>query len=131
MIESRLAVSEEDTLAVKKAMPRLGTMKALCIYGYWDGEVCVGGSYLQDQFPNDLVMEFYTSCPTIVKAIGESYSGMLKIKPQLNAHISIDNYKSLKMVRMLGFKQLYTRDNQVAVQFNKENWRYSTRYALT
>ena len=131
MIEARLASTDSEIKAVRAAMPKLGTLNALCIYGYWEGNKCVGGSYLQEQYPNELVMEFYTHCPTIVKAIGESYSGLLKIKPQLNAKIEVTNYKSLKMVKMLGFVTLYTADNQVAVQFNKENWRYQSRYPLT
>ena len=103
MIEARLAVTDKEIKAVSAAMHRLGTLNAFCVYGYWEGDKCVGGSYLQEQYPNELVIEFYTHCPTIVKALGEAFSGMLKIKPQLNARIEVTNYKSLKMVKMLGF----------------------------
>lgn len=130
MIESRLAITIDEIKSVKIAMPKYGTLNALCIYGYWNKEKCVGGSYLQAQFPHELVMEFYTHCPTIVKAIGQSYDGMLKLKPQLNAKIEVSNYKSLKMVKMLGFSKLYTLNSQVAVQFNRENWRYQKKYSL-
>jgi hypothetical protein len=130
MIEAKLASTDNEIKIVRAAMPRLGTLNALCVYGYWDKEKCVGGSYLQAQYPHELVMEFYTYCPTIVKAIGQSYNGMLKLKPQLNAKIETTNYKSLKMVKMLGFVKLYTKDNQVAVQFNAENWQYKKRYPL-
>lgn len=130
MIEARLAIRIDEIKSVQMAMPKHGTLNALCIYGYWNKDKCVGGSYLQTQFPHELVMEFYTHCPTIVKAIGQSYNGMLKLKPQLNAKIEVSNYKSLKMVKMLGFLKLYTLDNQVAVQFNRENWRYKKRYPL-
>ena len=130
MIEAKLAVTDDELKDVCAAMLKFGTLNALCIYGYWNGNKCVGGSYLQAQYPHELVMEFYTHCPTIVKAIGQSYSGLLKIQKQLNAKIEITNYKSLKMVKMLGFVKLYTKDNQVAVQFNAENWKYKNRYPL-
>jgi hypothetical protein len=130
MIEAKLAVTDSELKSVRAAMPKLGTLNALCVYGYWENEKCVGGSYLQAQFPHELVMEFYTNCPTIVKAIGKSYIGFLKIQPQLNARIEVTNYKSLKMVKMLGFVKLYTAENQIAVQFNRENWRYKKRYSL-
>jgi hypothetical protein len=130
MIEARLASTDSELKSVCAAMPKLGTLKALCVYGYWNGDTCVGGSYLQRNYPYELVMEFYTHCPTIVKAIGQSYKEMLKIQPQLTARIDIANYKSLKMVKMLGFVKLYTKENRVAVQFNRENWRYQKRYPL-
>ncbi|CAB4121907.1 hypothetical protein UFOVP17_25 [uncultured Caudovirales phage] len=130
MIEAKLAITDSELKTIRMAMKQLGTLNALCIYGYWNKDKCIGGAYLQSQFPNELVMEFYTHCPTIVKAIGQSYSGMLKLKPQLNAKIEITNYKSLKMVKMLGFVKLYTADNKIAVQFDAKNWRYKKRYPL-
>jgi hypothetical protein len=130
MIEAKLAITDSEIKAVCFAMRKLGTLNALCVYGYWNKDKCVGGSYLQAQYPNELVMEFYTHCPTIVKAIGQSYNAFLKIQPQLNARIDLTNIKSLKMVKMLGFVKLYTKENKVAVQFNRENWRYQKRYPL-
>lgn len=131
MIIGKLAKTYDDINAVKKSMPKHGTINALCIVGYWNKDTCIGGAYLLLEYPNELVMEFYTHCPSVIQAIGYSYKEFFKLKHQLNAKIKNDNYKSLKMVKMLGFKKLYSIDGETAVQLNKENWRYSKRYALT
>ena len=130
MIEARLAITDDEIAIVRKAMPLFGTSTGVCIYGYWDDGKCIGGSYLQKQFPHELVMEFYCHCPTVIKAIANSFSGMLKIYPQLNAKIEITNKKSLKIAKMLGFVKLYIADNKVAFQFNRKNSRYNKRCPL-
>lgn len=130
MIIGKLAKTYDEINAVKKAMPKHGTIDALCIVGYWDKEKCVGGVYLSHQYPHDLVMEFYSHCPTVIQAIGYSFNEFLKLKNQLNAKIKDDNYKSLKIAKMLGFKKLYKLDGQTTVQLNKQDWRYQKRYPL-
>ena len=130
MITGRLAVTQEEINTVKKAMKLYGASSALCMVGYWDKDKCVGGSYLLLEYPNELVMEFYTHCPTVIHAIGYSFTEFLKLKSQLNARIATDNYKSLKIARMLGFKKLYTADDKVAVQLHRKNWRYEKRHPL-
>lgn len=130
MITGRLATTDEDLSSIKKAMPKHGTVDAFCVVGYWDGDKYIGGAYLFNHYPNELVMEFYTHCPTVIQAIGYSFNEFLKLKNQLNAKIENDNYKSLKMVKMLGFKKLYTLNGETAVQLHKENWRYQKRYPL-
>jgi len=130
MIIGKLAKTYDEINAVKESMPKHGTLNALCIAGYWDKDKCIGGAYLLNDYPNELVMEFYTYCPTVVQAIGYSFKEFFKLKNQLNAKIQNDNYKSLKMVKMLGFKKLYTSNGQTAVQLNKQNWRYQKRYLL-
>ena len=130
MIVGKLAKTYDEINMVKNSMPKHGTLNALCIVGFWDKDICVGGSYLHSEYPNELVMEFYTHCPTVIHAIGYSFTEFLKLKGQLNAKIATDNYKSLKIARMLGFKKLYTADGKVAVQLYKENWRYTKRHPI-
>lgn len=130
MIEAKLAVTDSEIKAVCMAMPKLGTLNVLCVYGYWNNDKCVGGAYLTKTFPNDLVMEFYTKCPTVINAIGASFVEMFKLKKQLTARINVTNYKSLKMVKMLGFNTLYTDNTSITVEFHKENWRYNKRYNI-
>jgi len=131
MITGKLAVTHDEIDTVKKAMKLYGAPHALCMVGFWDKNICVGGTYLHIEYPNELVMEFYTHCPTIIQAIGYSFNEFLKLKNVLNAKIKNDNYKSLKIARMLGFKKLYSINGETAVQLYKENWRYSKRYSLT
>ena len=130
MIYAKLAKTENDIKAVKLAMPIHGVDNALCIVGYWRDDVCVGGAYLSADYPNNLVMEFYTHCPTIVKAIGQSYSEMFKLKNQLTAHINEANAKSLKIAKLLGFKTLYKNGSDFIVELHKQNWRYEKRHHI-
>ena len=130
MIICKKADDEKTITELKTVMVKHGTEEALCIYGYWENDKCVGGSYLQKEFPNELVMEFYTSNPMIVKAIGESYVEMLKYKSRLTATIQSTNRKSLKMVKLLGFYKLYEENGSVKVEFAPERWRYKKRWNL-
>jgi hypothetical protein len=111
-------------------MPVYGTEKALCLFGYFDDNQCIGGAYLTSDYPHDLVMEFYTSKPSVAKAIGESYVGMLKHKSKLSARIKKTNRKSLKMVRLLGFYRLYEDGGDVIVEFAPERWRFKNRWDI-
>jgi len=130
MISGKLAATQDEINAVKEVMKLQGSSHALCMVGYWDGDECIGGCYLCSQYPNELVMEFYTHCPTVIQAIGYSFSEFLKFKTVLNAKIKNDNYKSLKIAKMLGFKKLYSVNGETAVQLRKQDWRYSKRYQL-
>jgi hypothetical protein len=130
MIVGKIATCYKEIDLIKKSMPKYGVTDALCIVGYWNKDRYVGGVYLSHQYPHDLVMEFYSHCPTIIQAIGHSFDVFFKLKNQLNAKITNDNYKSLKIAKMLGFKKLYELDGQTAVQLNKQDWRYQKRYPL-
>lgn len=129
-MESRKAITENDINQIYAAMKIYKTKDFLCMYGYWNKDECVGGAYLEKAFPHNLVMEFYTRSPIVLKAIWESFVEMLKIRNQLNAVIDISNRKSLKIAKMLGFIKVYTDNNQVNLQFKPDNWRYNKRYNL-
>jgi hypothetical protein len=131
MIEARLAKTAEELEAVKKAMPIFGKQNSLIMYGYWEEDNCIGGVFLQQDFPNELVMELYSHSPSLVKAIGYSFEKFLEVKSTLTARISKDNNKSIKIAKSLGWTKLYVEDNQVVFQFNKENWKFNKKYQLT
>lgn len=130
MIEARAANTADEIQAVHTAMRVFGALDGLCVYGYWNESRCVGGAWLNNFYPHDLVMEFYCHSPTIVKAISQSYSGMFRNRSRLTARIAIDNFKSLKMVRLLGFHRLYEDGGYVTVDLIPEKWRYHRRYPL-
>ena len=130
MIVGKLAVTDDDKKIIRGGMPRLGVADALICYGFFDNNKCVGGMYLCKQYPYDLVIEFYTKCPTIIKAFSNGFGEFFKIKTCLTASIDVDNSKSLKMVKMFGFNRLYVSDNKVRVEFRKENWRYEKRHPI-
>ena len=130
MIEARLATTDKEVEDICAAMPILGSKNALCMYGYWNGNKYVGGSYLIGHYPYEFVYEYSAKFEDIVDALGESLLGMLSVKPQVIARVTKDNYKSLKRLKTLGFVKLYTDDTHVVFQFNKENWRHKKRYPL-
>lgn len=112
------------------AMPKFGTKNYLCAFVYCNDDIYVGGAYLEADYPNKLVMEFYETSANIINAIAESFRKFLSIKKVLIAQISRNNFKSLKMVKQIGFKIARKENDFIHVQFNKENWRYTKRVEL-
>jgi hypothetical protein len=113
-----------------KAMPKFGVDKYLCAFVYCNNDRYVGGAYLQYDYPNKLVMEFYENSANIIIAIAESFRKFLTIKKVLTAQISRNNFKSLKIAKQIGFKTVRKENDFIHVQFNKEFWRYSKRVKL-
>ena len=113
-----------------KAMPKYGTQNYLSAFVYCNNNKYIGGAYLAAEYPHKLVMEFYEYSPTIINAIAESYKTFLKLKKVLIAEILQSNFKSLKMVKQIGFKVVRKENDLIHVQFNKEFWRYSKRIKL-
>jgi hypothetical protein len=113
-----------------KAMPKYGTQNYLSAFVYCNNHKYIGGAYLAAEYPNKLVMEFYEYAPTIINAIAESYKTFFKLKNVLIAEILESNFKSLKMVKQIGFKIVRKENQLIHVQFNREFWRYSKRIKL-
>lgn len=132
MVECKQAQSPQDIFEVSQGMKQLGSLDPLAMYGYWYKGKCIGGSYLTKEFPYYLVMEFYPPPGvSIVKAIRDSFVGLFKIKPKLLAKINLDNQKSLKMIKQLGFYHLYIENTDVVAEIAPETWRYQKRYPIT
>jgi hypothetical protein len=102
----------------------------LVAVGFYDNTTCIGGAYLETEFPNELTIEFYYSSPSIVPALGKAFLEFFKYKKALNAKIFRTNYKSLKMVKSLGFRKVKEDSTFIYVQFNKENWKFNKKYPL-
>lgn len=102
----------------------------LVAVGFYSNDTCVGGAYLDLEYPNELTIEFYYSSPSIVPALGKAFLEFFKYKKSLNAKIDKTNYKSLKMFRTLGFRKVREDSTYIYVQFNKENWKFSKKYPL-
>lgn len=125
MIYGKLAKTDIEITEVIKAMPIYGTKNVLCMFGYWDKNKCIGGAYLLADYPNKLVMEFYSKKFSIVYAIADSFRYFLTLKNNLLAEINLSNFKSIKMVESLGFKKVRKEFNIIHYQFNKGNWRFN------
>ena len=130
MIQSIKAESLEQQQEVFKALPVLRPSSCLCIYGYWKDGKCVGASWLNEQYPHYLNMEYYDSSAGIVRAIAESFKELFKFRTQLTANIVNTNFKSLKMVKQLGFYTLYEKDGLHLVELTKETWKYQKKYPI-
>lgn len=102
----------------------------LVAVGFFDKGVCVGGAYLQSEYPNKLVMEFYTKCPSVVYAIAESFKVFFGYKKVLLAEVHKSNKKCLKFAKQLRFKKTRVVDDFVHFQFSRENWKYNRRHKI-
>ena len=130
MITTKKAETAEEQQKVFDALPVLNPKECLCIYGYWRGDKCIGASWLDKDFPYYLNMEYYDKSAVIVKAIAKSFKELFKIKSRLTAKISLSNYKSLKMVKQLGFYNLYIKNNFSYVEITEESWKYKKKYPI-
>lgn len=130
MMYGRLAKTATDINEVCKAMPVYGNKNVICMFGYWDENKCVGGAYLCLEYPNKLVMEFYSKKFSIVYAIADSFRYFLTLKNNLLAEIDSINFKSIKMVESLGFKKIRKENNIIHYQFNKSNWKFEKKIPL-
>ena len=110
MLTVKKAETKEEKQQVFNSLPSLRPVNCLCIYGYWKDDVCVGASWLESEYPHYLAMEYYDKSGAIVGAIAESFKELFKIKSRLTARVNLDNYKSLKMTKQLGFYNLYIKE---------------------
>lgn len=130
MILAKKAETQEEKAKVYKSLPSLRPTSCLCIYGYWKDDKCVGASWLDLNYPHYLNMEYYDKSPSIVKAIADSFKELFKIKHCLTAKVNNTNYKSLKMVKQLGFYTVYQKDEYYLVEITKDTWNFKDRYPL-
>jgi len=127
-----LIVKRSDSLQEKqkiiKTLNTLNLDNAIHIYTYWNKDKCVGGSWLDAQYPHYLNMEYYDKSAVIVRAIYESFIELFKIKISLTARIKSDNVKSLKMTKQLGFYTLYKKDGFIVKEITPKTWKYQKKY---
>lgn len=130
MIIVKEAKTELEKKEVFKVLTALKPTQGIHVYGYWKNNKCVGASWLDIQYPHYLSMEYYDKSVYIVKAIGESFKELFKIKHCLTAKVNNDNFKSLKMVKQLGFYTLYKTDVYHLVEITKDTWNFKNKYPL-
>ena len=130
MIVTKEAKTEQEKQEVYKVLPSLSPNSCLCIYGYWKDSKCVGASWLDLEYPHYLSMEFYDKSAGIVKAIADSFKELFKIKHCLTAKVTNDNFKSLKMIKQLGFYVVYKTDTYHLVEITKDTWNFKNKYPL-
>jgi hypothetical protein len=130
MIIAKEAITEQEKQEVFKALPVLKPTQGIHVYGYWKDNKCVGASWLDIEYPHYLSMEYYDKSSSIVKAIADSFKELFKIKHCLTAKVTNDNFKSLKMIKQLGFYVVYKTDTYHLVEITKDTWNFKNRYPL-
>lgn len=130
MIEAREARTLEERQAVKQAMPTIGSVDVLCVFGIWDSGKCVGGMWLASEYPHRLGVEFKCNSYYLIKAIAEIYSAMFRVVPRLTASIDYNNYRSLRIAKIFGFRKVYLEDKTYTVELTPELWRFKDKHPL-
>lgn len=103
----------------------------MCVYGYWKNNICLGGTYLSKTYPYTFTIALTNANSiSIAKAIGNMLKEAVKIHKSLLAEVNKTNIKSLKLVKLLGFKKVYSTTDTITFEFQKEYWRYKDRWII-
>lgn len=130
MIVAKQAITSNDIELVVSSMPLFGSNNAIFVFGFWKDDKCIGGTFLSNDAEQYLVMEFYESTHSIIVAIANAFEFMLKHKKIIHARIKMQNKKSIKIAKMLGFKKIYNDGDVYVFQFSSEHWNYKKKYPL-
>jgi hypothetical protein len=117
------ADTPEEKELVITTMGKAGQHIADHAWGFWEGDVCIGGINLYN-LNNFMATENFSIEITVPPSFALGllgYSALVeatKIKPRLLAKVAIDNYTSRKGARQLGFRKLYTKDGYEFLELN-------------
>jgi hypothetical protein len=112
MHQVREAISLKEKQVVIKAMREYGNIGAEKVWGFWDGDTCIGGSNLyntsqlnQENFSIGINLNpnFNTGF-VIYSLVGVA----LTVVPRLIAKIKITNVQSRKGAKQVGFRKIYS-----------------------
>jgi hypothetical protein len=132
MIKGREATTPEEILTVLKVMKKENHKGFFSpIYGFWKDDVCLGGAFLDNEFPPGFVFAL-TNANTfsLGKAMADILREFLKLQTSIISRISEDNYKSLKINKAMGCKEIYRLDGMVFTEFRKEYWKYQDKWPI-
>jgi hypothetical protein len=118
MYEIKIAITIEEQEIVKKAM------NAWCddvhtVWGIWDNGICIGGACISNEIMSHYAMGF--TCKPSMKlglTLFKITHDALKIKKVLYSTVNINNFKSRKGTKQLGFIQTRIENDQVKFQLN-------------
>lgn len=130
MIEAKEAKTLEERLVVRRAMPTIGNVNGLCVYGIWEDGECVGGMWLAAEYPHRLGVEFKCNSYYLIKAVAEIYSAMFRLVPMLTASIECTNHRSLRIAKIFGFRKVYIEGTTYTVELTPQLWRFKDKHPL-
>lgn len=132
MIIERKATTYKEIKHVLTCMNYGGDpYQIMFVYGYWKNDICLGGTYLTKTYPYTFTIALKNAnSVSIAKAIGNMLKEAVKIHNSLLAEINRTNIKSLKLVKLLGFKRIYSTTDTIIFEFRKEYWRYKSRWTI-
>lgn len=113
---------EEKTL-VLETMGKAGQVTADHVWGFWEGDICIGGTNLYN-LNNFMATENFSIEITVPPSFALGllgYSALveaLKIKSRLLAKVGVDNLTSRKGAKQLGFRSLYIKNGFEFLELN-------------
>lgn len=119
------AIELDEKQIVANAMSGVGMAERnVMSWGYWDGDICVGGINLYNlnsPIKNDNFSIGFSVAPNfkLGYAIYFSVRAALKISPRLIAKVAMTNLSSRKGARQLGFKPIYVEDGNEVLELYK------------
>jgi hypothetical protein len=130
MIESHLVVDEREEKLVREAMPSFKNCAFSRLHGFWDGDKCVGGAFLLDEYPHNGGVELDTNLPSLLSAASKCVNDLLEINGQIVGKVPLKNLEALKFDKSLGFVKMYEEDGFAYLILVRENWAYKDKYPL-
>lgn len=133
MITEKQAITYEEIKHVLSCMNNDNSdpYQIMCVYGYWKNNTCLGGTYLTKTYPYTFTIALTNAKSiSIAKAIGNMLKEAVKIHNSLLAEVNKTNIKSLKLVKLLGFKRVYSTEDTIVFEFKKEYWGYKSRWII-
>ena len=112
MYQVKEAISLEERQIVVKTMRDYGNIGAEKVWGFWDGNTCIGGSSLyhtsqlnQENFSIGInVSPNFNTGFVIYSLVGAALTAV----PRLIAKIKITNVQSRKGAKQVGFRKIYS-----------------------
>lgn len=131
MINAVKVTEEKDILLVADAMPIIRPTNFKVLYGFFDEGKCVGGMWLSSTYPYEMSVEYNSASVYTAKAFAEVFSGLFTVVPAIVGSIKETNFKSLKLAKQFGFKQIYSMDGFIKVELRPEYYTYKKKYPLS
>ena len=132
MIRTNRVTEKKEIEEVVNLMLGYGSKQSKYVWGIYQDDVLVGGAAVVENETRKNFHLAYKLVPSV--SLGKAMSKILKEAlehyKQLTATITLDNVKSRKMARQLGFRVIGTEDNTEILILDKSTWRYRKRWEI-
>ena len=132
MITEKKATTYKEIIHVLKCMNyRDDPDQIMFVYGFWENNICLGGTYLTKTYPYKFTIAYRNAnSMSMGKALGSVLKQTTDFYNSLLGEISKTNIRALKQAKALGFKKVYSTEDTLVLEFKKEYWRYNKRWPI-